>query len=134
MLPVYIGLASPIFAVSQKSVRNLCKIVLLFSLFLMATGEDAALGPSGLGSAVPASSSSAGSFGRVDPPTTVSSHVSTHRLAPEDVQVIAGAVADILRSSTSPNPLTAPPTSSVTSLTSHPPAEGTSEGKFTQYK
>ena len=105
-------------------------------IFIVPDGdwEDAALGPSGLRSTIPASSSSVGSSRYVDPPTTVSSHISTHRLALEDIQVIAGAVVDILHNSTLSNPLTASPTLSATLLTSHPPAEGTPEGKFTQHK
>ena len=71
----------------------------------------------GLGSitttAPTSSSTTAGST--THPVAAGPSHASTHLLALEDVQRIAGAVADMLRSSSVSSPLTVPPTSSAAS-------------------
>ena len=65
----------------------------------MSTGEDSVPGPSSREPFTPVSSAVA----------TAAPHTGTQRLAPEDVQLIARAVADILRSPPTASPLTSPP-------------------------
>ena len=65
----------------------------------MSTGEDSAPGHSSREPFTPVSSAVA----TAAPPT------GTQRLALEDIQLIAGAVADILRSPPTAGPLTSPP-------------------------